>query len=334
MCVAAHGSRQFQLAGFVAVISSGYRARPALTAESRIPGGLPTSFRGLSGSLKQVTDQVAALGVSIDKTTGQITAGADAATVSVKALADAWAAVAASARSATTASRAGAVAGAAGGGGGGRGGFVRGPAGVPIPGGGRLGFRGADAAMAGAGMVAYGVWEESIMEDAAARAVFTDNTATSPAQFTARQKSFRDAIDKAGRATGFSLKDLSEAGLSEVRQLAGLSWDKRMAMLPTVLEYAASEARLKGTSVQEAATSLIGLSHMTKTYDPAGMKNLFAKFGYLSTITDMPLQSMIRAYGYAVPVLQGSGIDPMQVMLLQSVMQRAGIVNTKSGTWI
>ncbi len=41
------------------------------------------------------------------------------------------------------------------------------------------------------------------------------------------------------------------------------------------------------------------------------------------------------AAGYAVPFLHsGLEIDPFETLLLQTAMQRAGIMNTKSGTWI
>jgi hypothetical protein len=81
--------------------------------------------------------------------------------------------------------------------------------------------------------------------------------------------------------------------------------------------------------------SLVGLAHMTKTYDPDAIKKLAPVFSFLSTANPQSLSSIERAAGYAVPILQsGLEIDPVQSLLMGTALTRAGATSTKSGTWL
>jgi hypothetical protein len=102
-----------------------------------------------------------------------------------------------------------------------------------------------------------------------------------------------------------------------------------------VLRAATTEAMLKGSTPQESMKALIGLAHMTKQYSPDAIKKLAPAFAFLSTANPSSLGAMERAAGYAVPLLQsGLEIDPMDTLLLGTALTRAGITNTKSGTWL
>ena len=106
-------------------------------------------------------------------------------------------------------------------------------------------------------------------------------------------------------------------------------------VLPEMLRAAATEARLKGTSLEESMTALIGLAHMTKEYNPEQIKKLVPAFAFLSASNPASLGGIERAASYAVPILQsGLDIDPLQTLLLGTALTRAGATNTKSGTWL
>jgi hypothetical protein len=207
---------------------------------------------------------------------------------------------------------------------------------TPLPGG-HASFRGGgNAAMAALGALGYGVYEEAQFEDAAFRAMFTAGVPTDNLKATQQFKALRDMIQNASTSTGAPIHQIEEATLTGIRQFAGMPWEDRMKVMPALIEAAAAEARLKGgTTVEQGMESLTGLAHMTKSYTPEQIAKLAPKFAYLSATSPMKLKQIEGAAGYAVPLLQsGLEIDPFETLLLQATMQRAGILNTKSGTWI
>jgi hypothetical protein len=207
---------------------------------------------------------------------------------------------------------------------------------APLPGG-HASFRGgSNAAMAALGAIGYGVYEEGEFEDAAFRAMFTAGVPTDNLQATKQFKSLRDMIQNAATSTGAPIHQIEEATLTGIRQFAGMPWEDRMKVMPALIEAAAAEAKLKGgTTVEQGMESLTGLAHMTKSYTPEQIAKLAPKFAYLSATSPMKLKQIEGAAGYALPLLQsGLEIDPFDTLLLQATMQRAGILNTKSGTWI
>ena len=241
-----------------------------------------------------------------------------------KVLTDSYGKVAAAA---TTAGRAASVAGG--------GGIGYRPPGIPVPGGGH--FHGGIAAIAGAGALAYGAYEEGQFEDAAFRAMYTAGIPADPAERARRMKQLRDIIQTATTTTGKPIGDVEEATLTGIRQFAGMPWDQRLKILPDLLAGAAAESVLKGkgTTVEEGMEVFTGLAHMTKEYSLEGIKKLIPVFAYLSTVDPEKIKQMQRASSYAVPILQSAlEIDPTQTLLLVAALQRAGVTNTKSGTWI
>jgi hypothetical protein len=98
---------------------------------------------------------------------------------------------------------------------------------------------------------------------------------------------------------------------------------------------AALEAYLKpGTSVGEGMKAFTGLAHMEGKYDPETIKKLADHFAYLSTGLGGSVVQMETAASYAVPMLRTADFDPDQILSMIGGMQRAGILNSKSGTWL
>jgi Phage-related minor tail protein len=211
--------------------------------------------------------------------------------------------------------------------------------GVPLVGGSHIhfGHRGGGAAMAAGAALLYGMYQQAEVEDIAAKAMITGQMPVGPGmRYTDTFKELRDIIQKNSISGGFMPKEVGEAVLGSERQFAGLPFKKRMEVLNTMLPFAMQEARLKeGTGLKESAESLVGLAHMTGTYDTAKLPDLYRKFAYASQLTPKPLPQYTTALSYAMPSLVGGmGMDPDAVMFLTAMNQAAGIGSSKAGTWI
>jgi hypothetical protein len=147
----------------------------------------------------------------------------------------------------------------------------------------------------------------------------------------------RNIIRDSTTATGMPIGDVTQASLTGIRQFAGMPIEDRLRIMPQLLAASAAEARLKGhgTTTDQAMESLTGLAHMTKSYKPEQIAELAPMFAFLSATSPLKLKQIEGAAGYAVPFLQsGLNMDPFEVLLSQTALQRAGILNTKSGTWV
>lgn len=218
--------------------------------------------------------------------------------------------------------------GSSGGGHGGGGVGFSGPS-VGIPGGSHMHLRGT-AGLAALGAIGYGAYEEAEVEDATFQLLYHTGLPSTPAN----SEMFRRVIQDSLSTSGFSLNSIVEAAKTESRMFKGTPGNG-VDVLPEMLRAASTEARLKGTSLDEAMRSLIGLAHMTKQYDPEAIKKLAPAFAFLSSSNPDSLGGMERAASYAVPILQsGMEIDPITSLMLGTVLTRAGATNTKSGTWL
>lgn len=190
--------------------------------------------------------------------------------------------------------------------------------------------------MAALGAVAYGVYEQAQVEDIAARAMITGQMQVDPGmRYSDAFAELRKIIQKNSISGGYSPKEVGEAVLGSERQFAGLPFAKRMRVLDTMLPFAMQEGRLKETDLKESSEALVGLAHMTGTYDVAKLPDLYRKFAYASQLTPKALPQYTNALSYSMPSLVGGmGMDPDAVMFLTAMNQAAGIGSSKSGTWI
>jgi hypothetical protein len=307
------------------------RASPTITAILR-------QVRELNAAVDKARLSIADLG----KGAGIGSAGLSAAVAETKALAAAWGDVAKNAATARTAMGGASMAAArsavpsafAGGGGGrrrpgwlgGGGAHINGP-GVGLPGGGHMRLGG--GAMAAAGVVGYGAYQAAEIEDAVFQLTYHLGAEQNEATHSRLRKIIQDAMTSMGSACATSPTRQSKK--SEFQGTAGGGID----VLPEMLKSAGIEARLRGSSLDESMTALVGLAHMTKQYDPEAIKKLAPAFAFLSTADPRSLSSIERAAGYSVPLLQsGLEIDPLQSLVAGTALARAGITSTKSGTWL
>jgi hypothetical protein len=320
------------------------RASPVLRA-------LMTQFLALQGAIDKTQEAMRSLAFpsgmnrSLATTETRMTAIADASKLTADATAASFAKVdtAAAATSANLARVAEEMRGIAagskavngsalqvGGSGGGRGGLwsrvtgaagrVAGPlAGLVPPG------------LAGAAAAGYGLYEAFDLQDAATKIL---PTGQQPNTAEARQKII-DQITAFSQQTGFGPMQVAQATLESERVLAGLPFAERMNLEKNLMPSAGYEARMKGTTISEAQTALVSLSHMAGVYDPKGVEDIANKFAYASTVTNVPIGRFENSLSYSLPELHGAmGMDAGSVMLLTAMSQNAGILNTKSGTWI
>ena len=230
----------------------------------------------------------------------------------------------------------GALTGLRGRGTGGRGGGGIGhvAASVPLAGGAHARF-GMGPAMIAGGAVAYGAFEEAEVQDFINKIFLTGQISTGLQSENPLAKQIREAIVKTYVMTGLPLKQIEEGILTGTRGLAGIPLEKRLALMPGLLAASATEAYLKeGTTVPEAMQAFVGLAHMEGKYKPEEIAKLAEHFAFLSTTTPVSVEQVERAAGYAIPMLRTANFDPEQLLLMITSMERAGIMNTKAGTWI
>ena len=298
------------------------RASPVLAKIAEQLGAIDKQIAGLGTG---ASDMTAGMALAF----GKVTESAATALGSMRALKTEMAEIAASSQAV---GRLGAPIGirsrGTGGGGGSGGAHFTGP-GMGLPGGSHMRL-GGSAAMAGVGVLGYGAFLEAQMQDAIFQLLYHTGQADTPEN---REK-FSRIIQDAMASTGSSLSAVADAAKQEVRMFKGTPGGG-VDVLPEMLRAAATEARLKGTSLEESMSALIGLAHMTKEYNPEQIKKLAPAFAFLSASNPASLGGIERAASYAVPILQsGLDIDPVETLLLGTALTRAGATNTKSGTWL
>src|SRR6185312_13099992 len=210
--------------------------------------------------------------------------------------------------------------GAGAGGGGGRGGvFARGTHGGPhfgrvgtsLPGGPHVSMPGGPIMAAGAA-AGYGTYLAAQMDDAIFQLEYHTGLPDTPENAA----KFRSIIQGAMSKTGSTLDSVIAAAMDEARMFKGTPGGG-IDVMPEMLAAAATEAKVKGTTVDESMKAFIALAHELKAYTPDEIKKLAPTFGFLSASNPSSLTGIARANSYAGPILQsGMDVDPTQTLLL------------------
>lgn len=151
---------------------------------------------------------------------------------------------------------------------------------------------------------------------------------------TAAFKQMWGTIKDVSSTTGFGPRDVAEALIKGERFFGGMTFDKRMALEKELLPKAAAEARRKETGLGESFEAMIGAAHQAGIYEPEELAPMMAKFLYLSTITPASLPRFLNALSYTAKMGAELGMPIESRMFMTSMMQTAGITNSKSGTWL
>ncbi len=193
-----------------------------------------------------------------------------------------------------------------------------------------------EATIGTVGLIGYGIYENARLSDILTRAVMTDGTPA--AQQESAIADYRSRIMREASRYGYSahgLADFASAYLSASRLLRGMPQGERMGIVDTILPYAAQEAFLKKISLNESLSAFIGAAHMAGAYEQKDIAHMLPALISTSMATNASMSRIENSAGYAVPILRtGLDIDPAKVFTMLAIMQRAGIQNSKSGTWL
>ncbi len=199
----------------------------------------------------------------------------------------------------------------------------------------RLGPTLGGAGMASLAALGYGAYEEAVLRDTIAKILFTSGVPLTGAGHEQDFAAVRKILFEASTSTGAPIHEIQDAALGLTRQMAGFALKDRLAIYRTALEFGVQEHMLKGASVEEGTEALIGLLHQTGTYDPGKINQMASNMAYMSLVSPLTLSQIARASSYAMPLVsQGLNIDKDELLLTMAAMQRAGVLSSKSGTWV
>jgi len=180
----------------------------------------------------------------------------------------------------------------------------------------------------------YGLYENAKLGDINAVAAVTSQTSDIAGYVSAlRDREFAYARQY-GFATGGGIKPFAESMLEGARMLRTLPQKQQIQMMDMAMPYIATEAKLKGVSLPESTLAFIGLAHQAGAYTPEKAGPLFESMLQASLTTHASLAQITRAASYALPSLNAAGANAPDVMMMLATMMQAGILNTKSGTWL
>lgn len=183
---------------------------------------------------------------------------------------------------------------------------------------------------------AYGIYENARLQDLNVRGAATSQipiAAWASSIEDMRQREFAYA-SKYAFATHGKIEPFGEAMLESSRLLRTLSPANQKKLTDAAMPYAAVESKLKGIPLPEAVGSFIGLAHQAGAYSPKAAIPLFEAMMQASLTTHASLQQIARASSYALPALHAAGANSTDVLMMLATMMQAGILNTKSGTWL
>ena len=190
--------------------------------------------------------------------------------------------------------------------------------------------------MAAGYMTYMGINKAANLEDAVNRSLVAMNISVDADYMsTPLAQTIQNSILQASQNWGRPINDTSSAALDIVRLLAPRSNEERMALLPSLLDFAGAETRGKpGTTMDEAAGVAISLAHQLRNYSPAQIEPVLKQFAQLSMATHSSLTQFARASSYYLPLLNaGLNMDAGKLMAIGTVGSQMGL-NTKSGTWL
>ena len=295
-------------------------------ASGEIAGNLDRAMTTVAGSITAVGDSIGGLTAKINALNAELAAsGKAAAQTAAKAAASAAASAAGSGAPASIRSR-GTGSGVI---------HARGHASVP---GGTIGLAGPGglAAMAAGVTVGWGFDDEMKVEDQAAMSAYISQDPWAKANGEEAIKQYREIATSAALKGSANPVDVAVAMHRASNLLVGtMDYQKMMGLEQQVLPYAIGEARAKGLSVEETMPAMIEGIHQAGVYDPAGVEAFMKDFQFAGAVTPVTMPTFVRALGYSQAQLRAMGIaDSDTAIMATAALQRAGITNTRSGTWL
>ncbi len=203
--------------------------------------------------------------------------------------------------------------------------------------GGRLSAHGAGGAALGAAvLVGDAVVEAAKLEDVVTKILITSQLqpGESPLSKNADGGKIKELIQSGAAISGFSQDQVGEMFLGTEREFQGFDFSKKVSTMEQMLPAISAEARLRDESLAEAGKSLIGVLHQSGLFTPEEMMKGAKEFQFTTMATPVGLEQFKNALSYTMTPLHGGlGMDTGTIMLMTSLMQSAGISNSKAGTW-
>lgn len=182
---------------------------------------------------------------------------------------------------------------------------------------------------------ALGIYENASIDDIIASIEI--NQGIKPEDQKRIHDFYRSLILKNATKYAFAInspKDMALTYLSSAQMLHGLPLEEQKRINATIMPFAALEAKQKRIPLEDAFTSFLSIAHQEGAYSQKDIEQALVPVLTASISTDQPLTRIVRAASYSVPVLKaGLDMDPAKLIVLQTMLMRAGIFNTKSGTW-
>jgi TP901 family phage tail tape measure protein len=199
----------------------------------------------------------------------------------------------------------------------------------PVPLGGGAHLHGSNTTLGIAALAGLSLFEAANMETD----VHWLNYHLGRADNTSNNNQSQKLIEDTMKSTGLGLPEVGKAVTDIARIMRDTPNFDVVKEAPRLLRAALTESLSKGTTLDESVKSILGMTHMLQTYDPAEMEKLYRVFAYLSTANPATLGSMEKTYSYAIPMLKAGGFSPQDIMLLSTVLSTSGVTQSKAGTW-
>jgi hypothetical protein len=197
-----------------------------------------------------------------------------------------------------------------------------------------LGEVGGGVALAGGAAAAYGVMEAFEMGDTVSRGLANVFPGGDLGDRAAKEKELTDIIVREAKVTGLPLSTVSKMALDEIGTNANQPWDARMRIMPMVIENAAREAYIKGSSPESTTSALIGQLHQTGAFTQEEIEKNLPMLAYFASKDPNSIVNIGKSSAYHSPLSRTMmGIPIEQDLAAQTVLDRTG-VGGKSGTWL
>jgi hypothetical protein len=204
--------------------------------------------------------------------------------------------------------------------------------------GGHIGLAGPGglAEMAAGLAAGWGIDDEMKVEDQAAMSAYISGDKWAKENAADAIKQYRDIATSAALKGSANPIDIATAMHRGANLLSGqMDYRRMLGLEQAVLPYAIGEARAKGISVEESMTSMVEGVHQAGIYDPAGVEKFMRDFQFAGAVTPVSMPTFVRALGYSQAQLRTLGVsDSETAILATAALQRGGVTNTRSGTWI
>lgn len=191
-----------------------------------------------------------------------------------------------------------------------------------------------DAKLGAAAIAGYSILEALDVSDIVSKGLANVYPEGIPSNFNAEKDELTKLILQEAKITRLPLGTVAKMALDEIKTNANQPWVARMRMLPLVVESAAREAYVKGTSPEIATSAFVGQLHQIRAFTPEEIEKYGPMLAFFASKDPNALVNIGKSGAYHTPLLTSMMQIPIeQDLAAQTVLDRTG-VGGKSGTWL